>query len=211
MARTIGVSISDEQYELARRRAFVEDLKWKHIWNALINAYIAGDITVTQQGRYSIHPPKAAIPVVHVRHDADLIELEPDWSINDPRPQVGADSTHQQSKHKGAGGWGTTHLHQYIKQETGRKIPKQYLRRLLKALEIPKSDNGRWYFKGPTDPKVETVISAIETGVYDEITRLGLEHMLKSVAKSHEHEVHDVQHAETKRQRFIERLKQMED
>lgn len=209
MSHTVSITISDQQYELARRRAFVEDLRWRHIWNALINAYIAGDITVTQQGRYSVHPPTSATPVVHVRKDADLVELEPDWSINDPRPQVGDKSTQQTRPHHG---WGTSALLQHLKETTGRKIPKQYLRRLLNLLEIPKADNGRWYFDGINDPLVSVVIEAVVGGVYDEMIRVGLNEMIQR-AKPKEPDVtfHHLTHEENKRRRYAARLRQLED
>lgn len=209
MTKNINVSLTDDQYELARRRAFVEDLGWKPIFNALINAYIAGDITVTQQGRYTVHPPKSATPVVHVRRDADVIELEPDWNINDPRPQVGEDPRQQARPHSG---WGTRALTQHIAQETGRKISPHYLRRLLSVLGIEKADNGRWYFEGPTDERVSLVLTAIEEGVYDQMIAEGIDGMVKKVKeKETDKQVHVANHEASKRKRFADRLRQREE
>lgn len=208
MTKTITAHVTDNQYELARRRAFVEDLSWKTIFNALINAYIAGDITVTQQGRYSVAIPESSTPVVHIRRDADTIELEPDWNVNDPRPQVGTTSSQQARPHNG---WGTSALNEYIKQETGRKIPKQYLRRLLRTLGIEKAENGRWYFEGPNDPQVATILSAIESGVYDEMIRQGIDEMVKQVKPKEDPKKHEDKHQEIRRKKFMKRLKQLED
>lgn len=209
MTKTVSVSLTDDQYELARRRAFVEDLGWRTIFNALVNAYIAGDITVTAQGRYTVHPPKSATPIVHVRRDADVVEIEPDWNVNDPRPQVGDDPRQQARPHSG---WGTRALTQHIAQETGRKISKQYLRRLLSVLGIEKAENGRWYFEGPQDSNVSLVLRAIEEGVYDQMIAEGVATMVKKVkAKESEIQDHVANHEAAKRARFAERLRQREE
>lgn len=211
MTKTIAAQVTDDQYELARRRAFVEDLPWKTIFNALINAYIAGDITVTRQGRYSVALPQSSVPVARVRRDADDIEIEPDWNLKDPRPQVGTKANQQD---KPSSGWGTGALNEHIKKETGRKIPRQYLRQLLRTLGIEKADNGRWYFEGPTDPQVETVISAIESGVYDALIREGLDGMLRSLKPKEPEEppieYHENIHIENKRKRFAQRLRELD-
>lgn len=210
MTKSISVTLSDDQYELARRRAFVEDLTWSRIFRGLINAYIAGDITVTQQGRYSVNPPKAPIPVVHVRRDANITEIEPDWKTNDKRPQVGVDDPKHQTKR--GSGWGTAALQQHLGEETGRKISRQYLRNLLKLLKIEKADNGRWDFAGPMDPQVKRVIEAVENGTYDEMVRIDLTAMKRHVGPEQTPvEEHEVKHRKTKRQRIADRLRQLED
>lgn len=167
----ITAALTAEQYQLARRRLFTERQSWQKVLNALINAYITGDITVTDAGRYHLKPPQAQPIVVHIPKGADLIEVDIDWGTPNKRPQVGAGNSSQQPKvHKA---WGTKALAQYLREQTGRKITLQSLRYMLRVMEIEKKHNNRWEFQGPDDPVVAEVLDAIITGLYDDLVRMG--------------------------------------
>lgn len=169
----VATQLTDQQYNLARRRLFAEKQTWQKVLNALVNAYITGDITVTEAGRYHLSTPKGKPVVIQVPKGADLIEVDVDWGTKDRRPQVGADSPSQKPKVLSA--WGTKDLLFHLRSVTGRRITMQSLRYLLRIMEIEKDGNNRWEFKGPEDERVTEVEEAIYSGLYDELVRMGTE------------------------------------
>lgn len=171
--KTIQVKITSDQYSLARRRMWAENLTWRQLINALLNAFIMGDITVTKQGRYHLAPPTSAVPVIEVPKYNETVELEPDWNLKgENRPQVGADEPKQKPRHLKS--WGTREMALYLRQETGRRISIPVLRKLLSVLGVPKGDNSRWNFTGPLDPNIPTIKEAIEDGTYDTLLSEGI-------------------------------------
>jgi hypothetical protein len=151
---------------------WVEDISWPKLISALLNAFIMGDVSVTNDGRYHLSAPVSSVPVIQVPKGDQTIELEPDWNIRGKtRPQVGADEPKQ--KPRIAKSWGTREVALYLRQETGRRISLPILRQLLSILEIPKGENTRWNFRGATDPAIQTIKDAIENGTYDTLLREG--------------------------------------
>lgn len=178
---TITFKITEDQYKFARRKLFVEDLTWQIVMPALLNAYIMGDVSITQQGRYHVAPPTDHIPVVGI--EGSDVEVEPDWHRKSGkaqgRPQVGAKSPSQKPKRQRV--WGTKSLAQYLRQETGRRISYPILRQLLLALEIPKADNKQWKFPGEENNEyVPIIVEAIENGTYDILLTDSLERAKES-------------------------------
>lgn len=166
--KMIQVYISSDQYALARRRMWVENLSWPKLITALLNAFITGDITVTRQGRYHLSPPLSSVPVISVPRGGEEIELEPDWNIRgQTRPQVGTEEPKQKPRH--AKSWGTREVALYLQQETGRRISLPAMRKLLSVLDVPKGDNSRWNFGGPDDLTVQILKESIEDGTYDAV------------------------------------------
>lgn len=204
----ITARLTDDQYRLARHRLFVEDLTWQELISTLVNAYICGDISVTKQGRYHVAPPSGDEPVVLVPSGADVVEIEPDWGVDHPRPQVGAERPRQQPR--GVRAWGTTALANHLREVTGRRISKNVLRKLLKLLDIPKQDNGRWEFPGPDSEYVKKLEVAMNDGTYDTLIREGTKeaNQLQRQKKKEEAEIEWAFEQDAK-QRRLERLKQL--
>lgn len=169
----VSTQITSQQYNLARRRMYAEGQNWQKVLNALINAYIIGDVTVTDGGRYQVSPPKHLPVSVQVPKNADLIEVDVDWGTRDRRPQVGANAPSQQQKPRKS--WGTKELLNHLRKETGRHVTIQSLRYMLRILEIEKQENNRWIFSGPEDERVAEIEEAIYSGLYDELIRMGTE------------------------------------
>lgn len=204
----VTARLTDDQYELLRRRLFVEDLSIQTMLSALVNAYIMGDVSVTAQGRYMLSPPSGYTPVVEVEKSEDVVEIEPDWGVEDGRPQVGATSHRQKPRTKPE--WGTRELAYYLRKSTGRRVSIPNLRKLLNATEIEKADNGRWTFEGPDDPNVGTVKQAVEEGVYDALVREGV-HEARKVQEQKQVEEDELEFAieETETNRRIQHLKRL--
>lgn len=178
---TVSFRVTKDQYNLARRRLFVEDLNWQTVMRALLNAYIMGDVSVTSEGRYHIAPPSGYVPVVEVTKEEDVVEIEPDWGTTSERPQVGANHSRQHPRNHPV--WGTRELAAYLRRETGRRVTVQVLRKLLTLLEVPKADNGFWQFDGEDDKHVSTIIEAITDGTYATLVKEGVVNAQKHVEK----------------------------
>lgn len=209
----VHAKLTKDQFSLLRRRAFVEDLTVQAILSALVNAYIAGDVSVTAQGRYMLSPPSDYEPIIEVEKAADVIEIEPNWGVKDGRPQVGATSHRQKPRNKPE--WGTRELARHLRKSTGRRVTIPSLRDLLNTLDIPKGDNGRWSFEGPDSETVNEVKTAIEEGVYDSLVLEGIREARK-IAEENEARETEIQEAvedypEQRRIQHLKRLRQIEE
>lgn len=204
----VSARVTEDQFELLRRRTFVEDLTIQTVLSALVNAYISGDVSVTQQGRYMLSPPSDYDPVIEVERAEDVVEIEPDWGVEDGRPQVGA--TNHRQKPRGKPDMGTRELARYLRKETGRRVSLPSLRKLLNALDVPKDDNGRWTFEGTDSQTVSQVKEAIESGVYDSLVQEGVE-AARKVAEANEAREEEIQEAVESypKNRRIEHLKRL--
>lgn len=162
----VGAGLSEDQYNLVRRRLFIEDLSWQTVIRALLNAYITGDVSVTAQGRYHLSPPSHHIPVMQI--EGSDVEIEPEWTVKD-RPQVGHKSREQKPREKPM--WGTRELAAHLRELTGRKVSTNMLRKLLKVIDVPKHNNGGvWKFPGNEDNEhIPRIVEAFEEGVYDSL------------------------------------------
>ena len=210
---TVPVKLSTDQYNLARRRMFAEDMSWQEVLVPLLNAYIMGDVTVTRQGRYYLHPPRDGIPIIEIPKKEDKVELEPDWNIGENRPQVSADKPQQ--KPRNLKDWGTRQVAVYLREETGRKISIPVLRQLLSLYEIPKGNNSRWSFTGGDDPHVQTLKQAIEDGTYDTLLREGTQRAVEA-RKRKQQELDELAEAEEitnerRRQKHLERIRKIQN
>lgn len=171
--KSVMLRITEDQYRILKRKAFVEDLSFQVIFNALTNAYITGDLTVKRDGRYAINQPLQNVePVVQYRDkDQELVEVRPDWQTKTaankkPQPQVPPSrKAHRKNKSEN---WGTKEARAYLRGETGRKVDQQVFYQLLHALEIPKA-GARYKFTGPDDPHILKLKEGIESGLYDEL------------------------------------------
>ena len=210
--KPVTVQLTPTQRSLARRRIFAEDLSWQKVLNALMNAYITGDITVTKNGRYQMAPPQGSIPVIHVPKGGELVEIDVDWGTHDSRPQVGAN-------HKAPKGnrstlaptqWGTRELATYLQKETGRLIRSASLRNLLRTIEIPKADGNRWLFEGEKDPFLPEILEAFQDGTYDLLIRQGVykAEVAKARRKNNEDEFNEAT-IKTESERKIAHLKRL--
>jgi hypothetical protein len=211
--KSVTVTLTEDQFELARRRLFIEGLGWTTVLRALVNAYVMGDVSVTKSGKYYMAPPSNYRPVVHVSKAEDVVEIEPEWGVASDRPQIGTTSvgqvTHLPDK------WGTKELAAYMREVTGRKISPTYLRRMMALIEIPKGSNNRWSFDGPDDPKVATVRKAIDEGIYQAIIHEGIrvasqyEDKRRKKAEEIKEAIHDTKMEE--RARRIKMIKSIEE
>lgn len=203
----VSVHMTKDQFNLARRRLFVEDLSWQTVLNSLINAYIMGDISITSQGRYHISPPKSSIPVIQIEGIKDTVEIEPDWGKARHRPQAGDSKQTPRSKPK----WGSKELAQHLRSVTGRRVSIQNLRKLLRTLEIEKKGNSRWVFDPDEDSETIAVIQeAIEDGVYDRLVREGTEEAQKKQQEDKAEQEAKVQDAKARRLQHLKRLRKIE-
>lgn len=207
---SIGATLTEDQYSMVRRKLFVEGLSWQKVISALINAYIMGDISVTTSGRYKLSPPSGYIPVIRIPDGVDEVEIEPDWGVNNPRPQMGSTSDHAWDEEI----WKTRELVQYVREITGRRISIILLRELLNHLDIPKA-NTQWKFTGPEDKYVTQVIEAIEEGLYDELSKLGTgraeQHRLRNKRKLDEPKEAKELTDKEKRIQHLRKLRQIEE
>ncbi len=209
--KLIQVRISTDQYSLARRRMWVENITWTKLISALLNAFITGDITVTKEGRYHMSAPLSSVPVLSVPKGGEEVELEPDWNIRGQiRPQVGAHEPKQ--KPRNLKNWGTREVAIYLREDTGRRISIPVLRELLSVLDIPKGSNSRWSFRGPDDPAIQSIKEAIEEGIYDELLYEGLKKAveLREKKRAEEKELEESKEV-TKKARKIKHLKSLRD
>lgn len=179
--KQVTVNLTQDQFDLARRRLFIEGLSWGVVLRALLNAYVMGDVSVTKSGKYYMAAPSNYKPVVHVTQAEDVVEIEPAWGVTSDRPQVGENRVGTVTKLPPK--WGTRELAAYLRDHTGRKITPMYLRKMLALIEIPKGENGRWSFEGENDPQVKTIIKAITEGVYEAIIYEGLQEAKQYQAK----------------------------
>lgn len=208
--KAVTVHLTPTQFSLARRRIFHEHLTWQMVMNALMNAYITGDITVTKQGRYHMAPPQGAVPVIHVPKDGEVVEIDVDWGTKDSRPQVGASNKAQHPKRPRSDSWGTRELVGYLREETGRNVRLASLQLLLRTLEIPKHGGHHWKFTGEDDPLVVEILETFHDGTYDRLIRQGLDkaEVARERRKSKEAEIKNAV-TTTEQQRKILHLKRL--
>lgn len=207
--KLISCRLTEDQFGLARRKLFVESLSWQRVISALVNAYIMGDISVTPSGRYVLAPPTGYIPVVKVSEDEDAVEIEPDWGVNNPRPQMGATYEPKQGEY-----WGTKELAEYLRVETSRRLSVNSVRKLLRHLNIPK-ENNRWVFIGPEDIYIDQIKEAIQNGTYDDLIRESTKEANK-MAMWRKHGVDEIREAKElsekeRRTQHLRRLRNIED
>lgn len=206
----VNVMLTMDQYNLARRKLFVEHMSWQRVFSALINAYIVGDVSVLENGRYHLAPPSGYKPVVKI--EGSDVDIEPDWGVNE-RPQVGYRNPNQAPKR--AKVWGTRELAHHLRSVTGRRISIPLLRKLLQALDVPKTDTGRWKFpKEEDDPHIPKIIEAIEEGVYDELLhgQVAQARLVESdrIKRTRERSQAEKHHAKQRRLEHLKRLRQSE-
>lgn len=208
--RKVSFRLTEDQYNLARRRLFGDDLNWQTMLTALVNAYITGYVSVTKAGRFVLSPPTSKVPVIEVDTGEDLVEVEPDWRVSGERPQVGS----PQQRPRKLRQWGTSDLAIYLREQTGRRISIQHLRKLLSTMNLPKGDNGRWSFSGPEDETIQRIIKAIEEGVYDALIREGVQQARqrsKEITKNLESYWQSVESTEMQRRlNHLKRLRELE-
>ena len=207
----VSVKLTEDQYNLARRKLFVEHITWQAMLSAVINAYIVGDLSVLENGRYHLAPPSSYKPVVRI--EGSDVDIEPDWAVNE-RPQVGY-RNHAQAP-KRAKVWGTRELAHHLREVTGRRVSLQTLRKLLDSLDIPKTETGRWKFpKEADDPHIPKIIEAIQMGEYDRLLYGGVAQARQTedakIKKIREKTEANKRHAQQKRLEHLKRLRQSED
>lgn len=81
---------------------------------------------------------------------------------------------------------GTAWLAEVIEQKTGKSYTPYQLRILLRRLvkdETIERGEGRWEFKGVTDPTVKAIIAAVKAGKLEESTRAGTDEAKKAEKK----------------------------
>lgn len=206
--KRVAVTLTLDQYNLARRRLFVESMSWEKVLRALVNAYITGDVSVSKQGRYSLAPPSNLVPQVKVPIDGDLVDIDVDWQTPSERPQVGVTEPRQQSRSRDY--WGTREVSAFLRETTGRNVKPQGLRLLLRTLNVPKGAHKQWRFDGPNDKKLLLIIDAVKDGTYDSLIREGLSE-LETKRRRKQAEARDLKQSEemTAEQRRIAHLKKL--
>lgn len=168
---TCTVKLTDRQFTAAKKRMAVEGVSWQKVLSAAINAYIIGDLRVTPEGRYTVLEPRIRTPRIMDEDSGeavDIRELKRDKSGRVHSKQ----GTRQRMRGRRQEGWGVGELVIWLRLQTGRKVQAQKLRKMLKAMEVPKAENGRWMFEGEDDPVVIDVLKRVVKG---ELDNYGLE------------------------------------
>lgn len=171
--RTVTLKVTDRQFQSMKRKMAIEGLTWQKVLNAAVNAYLLGDMEVMASGKYRTRTPRNTMPQLYDETDAEVID------INDLRSRGKGgrtDTVHttgrgmQRKKGRRLTGWGVPELAVWLRETTGRRVQLQKLRKLLRKMEVPKEENGRWRFEGEDDEWVGKVREAVENGELDQFT-----------------------------------------